>query len=359
MQPMFDRGKKSTRRTFLASTASVSAAFLTSTVSAGKKNGDTPNVSVVKGKYGNPISTDTVRKVRQRHRSQAAQPNSETSASVATTPELNPGQRLVSYVVGIDDKGTLRQSFGVATSSHADERARSQADIEGKRLSNELTTDSTVTTQSSSWSSVEDSKLTTYAPPYGDLVNNYEILNYGSDAGFTYKDDTSMYPGANNAQYNSDYGTDWINDNTYEKVTWSDYDSTTEIQDRYPRTETGSTTSQTVGVSGTLSTTGGSVSTTYEYSYTQTASTVNDDSYERGNIAAWTMKANSGSALENVMSFMPSTMADTSIDCNDSGYKIFDVATDATFENKSTGNTQTISTSLYFDLRDKYGGHTC
>lgn len=332
------------RRSVLSGITTMSLAGVTGLGAATGTDMKKTVVTMVKRPFNNPITVGEINKIRGEKAREFEENGGERTAPVFDYFVDSPNGRVVTYLAMIDADGQLLQSVGIANRERDVARAHREADVEKRKLVGDVyntrdTTESNVTTQSDTgWTTVDSGKVTNYADPYGDLVDYYDWLQSDdSNDGLLYKERYAMFPGI------QEYGYYYYNDSGEHNQQWSTYDPYVQIRSWEPFSGYTGTVSETVEVSGELSTSGGSVDVSHSYSYSQPEVDVDDHSSDRENYANWTLDIFE-EAQEQTVGFDPASLADFEDGSPD---RCVTVTSDATFNNGLT--TETISNISGYD----------
>jgi len=171
------------------------------------------------------------------------------------------------------------------------------------------TNDEYVTTSSSdSWTVKTEGKFDNYSDPHGELVDNYALKYHDDQPAYTYEETLQMSAG------NLAYGSDWLNDYATNRQEWSSNGATMEIESYRPTGVYSGSVSESFSMEGTVSTTGGSATVGYSYTYTQGEVDMTDKSVDSDNRAKWKMDIASTDDPDgpdyNTVSFNPASMAE-------------------------------------------------
>lgn len=339
--PMF-----SGRRTVLKGIATSTLTGLAGVVGAERGASSATSATLVTRSFDDPITTAEINAIRRSQFREYEQKGGTPSSSHSGRDIDASNGRVVSYVSKVDGDGTLRESIGIANRPRDVDKAHREAEAQRSELDRMGTGTASSSSSDTGWTVEEDGKVTTYADPYGDLVDYYKWLQSDdAENGLCYKEQYSMFPGVN------EYNSDWYNDSGEHEQQWSVSDPDTEIKDWEPLNGTSGQTTQSVEVSGTVSTTGGSASVTYGYSYSTNEVDIDDKSSDSGNYARFVMDVSAG-ARDDTSSFEPASLGEF---VSGSPNRCVTVTSDATFVD-SAGATKTISNIAAYDHPS---GDTC
>lgn len=290
---------KPNRRTVLKSLA----AGATATFGVGITHAETTettgtDVVILKRDFTKPLQSgdfhSKVEKLQEEYRSITG--TEKSSSHVIGIPDSQTGH-VVGTALTIAPNGTVRKSTSIANRPRDVDKAHKNIDKEAQRLREENSAQaSAITPQSpSGWQKLEDSKVTNYSKPVGDLVNNYSF--YVSGGSYAYKERLDMFPGSN------EYDTyNYRNGLAENKQTWSQHGAKTEIQDWAPHSPYSGNRSFSVG----LTTQG----PTFGYTYSQGAVSTVDLSSDRRNFARSRIDPNTSNAQHYTVGYRPGSTAD-------------------------------------------------
>lgn len=223
-----------------------------------------------------------------------------------STPKTIDGS-LVAAALRVAPDGRVQQYTGVAGSPGDVGRVHRALAAERRALRSGGD-DRYATTSSDSWSVKNDGKYDNYSDPYGELVDNYTLRYHDDQPAYEYDQTLQMSAGS------LAYGSDWRNDYANHRQDWSDNGATMEIEDHAPSQVYDGSTSYSVTMEGTISTTGGSATVGYGYTYSQSEVDMTDKSLDSENLGEWKMDvAQTGDPDGpdyNTVSFDPGTMAE-------------------------------------------------
>jgi hypothetical protein len=322
------------RRTVLKGVAASALTGVAGVVGAERTASSAASTALVTRPFDDPISVAEINDIR---RSQFR----EHGSNSAFGRDLSaPSGRVVAYVSTVTEDGALTESIGIANRPRDVDKAHREAETERSRLEQADVGTASTSSSDSNWTIEEEGKVTNYANPYGDLVDYYEWLqNDDAESGLCYKEQFSMFPGTN------EYDSDWYCDGGEHKEQWSQSGPTTEIEDWEPLNGTSGSTSESVEVSGTVSTTGGSTSVAYGYTYTSSEIDIDDKASDQDNYSRFTINIKAD-ARDDTCSFEPASLGEF---VNGSPGRCVTVTSDATFEQSTTGDTETISNIAAYD----------
>lgn len=336
--------KTITRRLVLSSLATMTLAGSAGLGGAKRNNSPETDVTVVKRPFDDPLTNIEINKIREQKVREFEKNGGDRTSPLFDYFVGSPNGKVVTYLARVDADGRLQQSVGIANRVRDVAKAHRNADLEKGKLEQDGeniggATQSDVTTESDSgWTTIDSGKVTNYADPYGDLVDYYDWLQSDdSDDGLIYKERYAMFPGV------QEYDSYYYNDSGEHDQQWSTYDPYVEIKSWEPFSGYTGTVSETVEVSGELSTSGGSVGVSHSYSYSQPEVDVDDHSSDRDNYANWTLDIFE-EAQEQTVGFDPASLADFEDGSPD---RCVTVTSDATFNNSI--NTETITNISGYD----------
>jgi len=328
------RSMRTGRRTVLKGVAASALTGVAGVVGAERTASSAASTTLVTRPFDDPISVAEINDIR---RSQFREHGSNSDFGRDLSA---PSGRVVAYVSTVTEDGALTESIGIANRPRDVGKAHREAEAEHSRLEQPDVGTASTSSSDSSWTVEEEGKVINYADPYGDLVDYYDWLQSDdAENGLCYKERFSMFPGVNV------YDSNWYCDGGEHKEQWSENDPTTDIEDWEPLNGSSGQTSESVEVSGTISTTGGSTSVAYGYTYTSNEIDIDDKTVDQDNYSRFTVNIKAD-ARDDTCSFHPASLGEF---VNGSPGRCVTVTSDATFIQSGTGDTETISNIAAYD----------